>query len=211
MPTTNTQQMFIIYLITNIINGKVYVGKTSKTVDERFNMHKRLLKNGNHPNKHMIGAYNKYGNDAFTIESLMETPVEKVANSLERLWIFIFASFDPRYGYNKTYGGDGQYPTQETLNKMTGRPCPIEVREKISLAQRGRPLSEEHKRKLCGPRPHTLGNLGPVRKDVSTDEIIKLYNSGLSIRDVAKNVGMVHEGVRKRLIKNGIDRRLPHS
>ena len=49
----------VVYLILNMLNGKKYVGQTTKTVEERFRQHKRCKKG-------LIGkAIRKYGKEKF--------------------------------------------------------------------------------------------------------------------------------------------------
>lgn len=97
--------MNIIYKITNIDNGKVYIGKTSQSLKERFNQHKGC-------NTTIIGkALNskKYHpvEEHFTIE-----PIEYVDDMLnvdarEMYWINVFDSTSRDKGYNITNGGGG--------------------------------------------------------------------------------------------------------
>ena len=51
--------MGYIYKITNSINGKLYIGQTRKTIEERFQVH---IKNAQkHINRYLYDAMNKYG------------------------------------------------------------------------------------------------------------------------------------------------------
>lgn len=70
-----------IYKITNLKNGKVYVG-SAKDIWHRKLEHIRELKGGFHANRHLQYAYNKYGDDAFIHEDLEEVMEEK--NLLKR-------------------------------------------------------------------------------------------------------------------------------
>lgn len=86
----------IIYRITNVVNSKFYIGKTSKTVQERFQRHCHNYQN---QNTHLYHAMRKYGVDKFIIEILEET---NSANEREIYWI---KTLQPHY--NMTIGGDG--------------------------------------------------------------------------------------------------------
>lgn len=107
-----------IYLITNLIDGKVYVGKTQrvKGFKRRFSEHIYELNNNlKKSNLHFQNAWNKYGEDNFEF-SVLEI-VEKInnnstlslmINNLEKYWIKFYNSNNKNNGYNLTEGGDGQ-------------------------------------------------------------------------------------------------------
>ncbi len=94
--------MGYIYKITNLINQKIYIGQTVKTVQKRFTQHK------NNSNKEYFSqivlykAFNKYGIENFTCDE-----IEEVENSLlddrEKYWIEYYDSYFN--GYNSTLGG----------------------------------------------------------------------------------------------------------
>ncbi len=86
----------IIYQITNKINGDFYIGKTSKSMVERFNRHFQNHKNGN---TYLYKAMRKYGFHNFQIEVLEHT---ELLNEREMYWI---ETLNPQY--NMTIGGDG--------------------------------------------------------------------------------------------------------
>ena len=95
--------MAYIYKITNIINGKVYIGKTEQTVEKRFQQHCRDSQRQGMSNRPLYKAMNKYGVEFFSIETIEETdnPEER-----EKYWIEYYGSF--KSGYNATLGGDGK-------------------------------------------------------------------------------------------------------
>lgn len=58
-----------VYLISNNVNGKCYVGSTIH-LDQRRKQHFSRLAHNKHVNKHLQNAYNKYGREAFEFEVL---------------------------------------------------------------------------------------------------------------------------------------------
>lgn len=96
--------MAYIYKITNNINNKIYVGKTLRTIEERFSEHaKDYLK---HLDRPLYKAFQKYGIENFSIEMIEEClPID--INEKEIYWIEYYGSF--KYGYNATIGGDGTH------------------------------------------------------------------------------------------------------
>ena len=96
--------MAYIYQITNDINGKIYIGKTERTVQERFNEHCRDAFRRDYEKRPLYAAMRKYGVEHFHVEILEETnnPEDR-----EIYWIETKCSF--KNGYNATMGGDGKH------------------------------------------------------------------------------------------------------
>lgn len=86
----------IIYQITNQVNSKFYIGKTSKNINERFSKH---CQNSKNQNTYLYKAMRKYGIENFSIEVL-----ETTSNASERE-IYWIETLSPHY--NMTKGGDG--------------------------------------------------------------------------------------------------------
>lgn len=83
----------IIYLITNIVNGKKYIGRTKRGIEHRFRAHLHSSKQGS--NTYFHKAIRKYGKENFKLEILEES-------DREEHWIEIL-----KPEYNMTKGGDG--------------------------------------------------------------------------------------------------------
>jgi len=54
-----------VYKIINLINGKFYVGSTTKNFFSRFKCHLGYLRIGKHSCEHLLNAYLKYGEENF--------------------------------------------------------------------------------------------------------------------------------------------------
>ena len=95
--------MGFIYVITNDVNGKQYVGKTELTIQERFKIHQKDCYKRQCENRPLYYAMRKYGMEHFHIEEL-----ERTDNTCEReiYWIAKLNTF--HNGYNATRGGDGK-------------------------------------------------------------------------------------------------------
>lgn len=159
-----------IYKIVNLMNNKVYIGKSVHTL-KRFTDHKNKLNKRKHKNKHLESAWIKYGQDAFKFV-IIEICTENELDLKEKYWIKEYKSTDRLYGYNKMEGGNGGALIGEALKKMTkthrnnpriytqeekdiiskqnmGRKHSDETKQKISETHKGRPKSEEHRKKLA--------------------------------------------------------------
>lgn len=94
-----------IYKITNNINGKIYIGKTVKSIERRFWEHKNNAKKGR--KTALYNAIRKYGEDNFSIEIICNCNTLEELNEKEIYYINKFNSSKSKYGYNLTSGGDG--------------------------------------------------------------------------------------------------------
>lgn len=98
--------MTIIYIITNKINGKQYVGKTTFSLQKRFQEHIYESRRKDQQDRHrpLYLAFQKYGEENFSIEQLEEVD-DSLANAREKYWIQKLNTYYT--GYNATFGGDG--------------------------------------------------------------------------------------------------------
>lgn len=106
----------IIYLASNLITGKRYVGQTIKTLEERKAKH--LQNSQTDLNNRFYQAIRKHGIDSFEWEVLEEVE-QKNLDEREIYWI---KEFNTLYeGYNMTIGGGtlyGHKHTEETKKKI---------------------------------------------------------------------------------------------
>lgn len=96
--------MNYIYKISNDINNHLYIGKTGRTIQDRFNEHLRNSKK-EYKNRPLYDAMNKYGVEHFYIEKIDECETDKEASEKEIYWISYYNTY--KKGYNATLGGDG--------------------------------------------------------------------------------------------------------
>ena len=99
----------IIYLITNKVNGKKYVGQHCGSNDSRWKQHLAASLKLENPLP-LYRAMRKYGIDNFSYEVLEEIPLTKGPkhlNEREIHWIKQMKSFISENGYNVTRGGQG--------------------------------------------------------------------------------------------------------
>lgn len=82
-----------VYLITNLVNGKVYVG-SSACIRSRWSGHR--CRTNESP---VARALRRYGTDQFTITVLERCAVESLI-AREQRWLDHYHSYDPEIGYN---------------------------------------------------------------------------------------------------------------
>lgn len=107
----------IIYGIKNLINEKIYVGK-SINVKLRKKAHENSFIRKQAVNIHLQRAVDKYGIENFAFIILEEVTLDNI-NEKEQYWIKYFKSYDENLGYNKTMGGEGGNLTLETKLKIS--------------------------------------------------------------------------------------------
>lgn len=93
-----------LYKVTNIVNGKVYIGKTYIGYMSRWKRHISDAYRKPYINHKFYNAIRKYGIDAFEIELLGNYEQGELEDA-EIKAIQLFDSF--KNGYNSTLGGDG--------------------------------------------------------------------------------------------------------
>lgn len=180
----------LIYKITNLINGKVYIGQTVRPLNQRLANHKL------YPKSLISNAFKKYGIENFTIETIDTAVNKEELDSKERMWIEHYNSISPN-GYNLTKGGGG------TLGYKLSK----ETRLKISRANKGKPshtkgkvLSEETKRKISISRKGKYSgennpNYGKTHS-LETRRKISEANKGRKLSEVAKRaISEGHKGL----------------
>lgn len=98
-----------IYCITNIVNGKCYVGQTIRTIADRWKDHRYAAANGE-DGSILYRAIRLYGVESFRVEELCKitanTPEElhSALNDQESHYIAKLGTYKPD-GYNMTLGG----------------------------------------------------------------------------------------------------------
>jgi group I intron endonuclease len=145
-----------IYLITNTVNNKVYVGQTVSAVIDRWCGHLKEAKfNPACQCRILNNAIRKYGAEAFEVKTILQVGSVEDLNYYEKLLIKTLNTLDRTKGYNQTLGGRGHrrlVTSEETREKirakLKGRPRPKEVRDKIRASSFGKKMSNASRDKM---------------------------------------------------------------
>ena len=167
-----------IYLITNKINNKKYVGFTTLfPFKKRWDVHVSQSKSKKHSdfsNIYLLNAIRKYGPNSFTIKSIYEDDKIFFARDvMEEFFIRKLGThFSSGNGYNMTYGGEGTIGFKKT-------PEQIEAMRKRNI---GKKMSEESKQKL---RIAFSGKNNPNYGKKHTEEIRKKISKALTGKKIS--------------------------
>jgi group I intron endonuclease len=129
-----------IYKITNLENGKFYIG-SSYNVYERWHCHRAKLKKNTHNNHHLQCSYNLYGKDKFKYSVLIFCDRENLL-LYEQMFL---DNLNPEYNIatDARAPNIGRKNSKEAIEKFRkariGHPVSEETRKKISESLRGRP------------------------------------------------------------------------
>ena len=187
-----------IYLITNKVTGKVYVGQ-SNNVEQRLAAHKCSLRtNDGKENHHLQNSWNKYGENNFRF-SIIEECGESELDEREKYWIRNYRANDKNYGYNKTNGGKGYVLNEEVkqlrIKKIQeGRKKPENIKRREERAQARRLERVKQREEYLKTHPKALTVSKPVVQISESGEVVKIWRTSSG---AAESVNGYRSGVNK--------------
>lgn len=140
----------IIYKITCLINGKIYIGQTTTDIEKRWRRHtwrctldsRRMA---------ISNAIDKYGKENFKIELIDSANSVEELNEKEVYYINMLNSLSPN-GYNIDPGGNNKKMRQETKDKISssnkGKVISELTRLRLSISHKGYKMKDDTKKKL---------------------------------------------------------------
>lgn len=105
LSSTDASCKNVIYKFTNLKNGKIYIGQTTKRFRDRLSDHVWKIKNNP---CYFHKALAKYGLSNFDIEIIEKCTDPTLLNGLEVYWIDYYDTTNRDKGYNLTKGGSGK-------------------------------------------------------------------------------------------------------
>ena len=125
----------VVYKITCLINKKLYIGQTRKSIEKRFKQHAKT--------DSLIGRdIRKYGIENFKIEIIEHCESKAQLNEREKFWINTLNSKQP-YGYNVKDGG-GDYERQ--ITPLVKNDENLILNEKLKYLRQNKEISKKY---LC--------------------------------------------------------------
>jgi len=202
------ERNFIIYVFTNTVNNKKYVGQTLGTLAKRWYKHCYDAIQGNR-NAAFAGAIRKYGKDAFVGKVLEENVLACNVDARETFWIEALNTLvDNGFGYNRTTGGN-----TKGLTKLSAISC-----EKIAASKRGKPLVARTRKTDEMHRPVVEGfKAGKSRKELAVEfslgepRVVKILLRWKKLHEPDLPVGPEHQYASngRTLQKNALIRNQP--
>jgi group I intron endonuclease len=123
-----------VYAIYCSANEKIYIGSSIK-IRRRLSQHFVDLRKGNHVNRHLQSAFNKYGEATFICFAIAECKIDDLRITEQKL----VDMFDKEHLFNTrivdVYTNIGTKRNAESIQRM-------------SISHKGQVLSAEHRRKI---------------------------------------------------------------
>ena len=120
----------VVYKIENLVNGKVYIGQTTR-YQRRKRDHLNFLTINNHINKNLQKDFNKYGEEQFNITIIKECKTLQERLYWEKYYIDLYGGIESKSTYNMT--------DKDSSNQQ--------VKLKISKSNKGKVRTQAYKNK----------------------------------------------------------------
>lgn len=183
----------IIYKITNLINGKIYIGQSYKN-------NTRYLGGG----KNIRLAHKKYGKKNFKKEIIIEGNFNQdLTNDLEIHYIQLYNSTNDIIGYNIMKGGKFVYYSKERNEKiskaLTGKKRDQIFKDKCRLRQIGIKRNTKTRKSMSASR--LLLNTGKpvIQMNLNNDFINRWTSGGRAAKELNYTQGCISKACKLHL------------
>lgn len=191
--------MAVIYQITNMANGKYYIG-SAESFARREWQHKNDLRRGVHKNPRLQSAWNKYGESAFVFEVLEVVPPGVSTFEWENKYLHVHVGLADCYNVNTDAIGmrTGIPHSDESKAKISdkvqaavaegrgGKFVPSEeTRRKMSEALKGNQCAKGYKRtpeEIEKIRARTKGNQNWLGRSHSKEAVDKMSRAIIAVK-----------------------------
>lgn len=187
------RRTYILYMATNLVNGKRYIGQTWQTLANRKSKHISDSLSGREKCYFNL-AIVKHGKQNFIWKEIDRVFTAKASDALEIHYIKYYKTRDRNIGYNLARGGRvnrGFKKTAEQNKAASERMKRLYAEGKIIAPSKGKIYSEEQKIKMIG--------YNPLSKEVRCTETGQIYPS---IREAARQTGTNRSSLRHVIIGN---------
>lgn len=179
----------VVYKLTNTVNGKAYIGITTRAPSDRLADH---LLASRSDRQVLYRAMRKHGAAKFRLEVIATAGTLDALMAIERRLIAEYGTHTSRGGYNMTLGGEGTFGLKHSPDyvarmaaRCRGKPLSPEHRAKLSAAQKGRKKPPGFAAKVSASQK---GRVKPVaeRENISRAQRRRMATLGVSTKTRAK-------------------------
>lgn len=156
--------MLLIYKVTNLTNGKVYIGQASSSLEERRKKHEYDAQRQDRKTVKFHNALLKYGFNNFKWEVIKECNSQEELDYYEEFYIQEYNTLDRDHGYNLKHGGKlggcysdeaKEHMSEATKKKWENPETAEKMRRGLEKAtqtwiQKAKENRIEHKCPVCG-------------------------------------------------------------
>jgi group I intron endonuclease len=204
--------MGCVYMATNRVNGKRYIGKTVGSLSRRIAHH--ITASQRRASYAFGRALAKHGPNMFEWSILFSSINDSLLLKTERTMIAMFRTRAPR-GYNLTDGGDGAcgaVHSEETRAKRSAalkgkkrEPFTQDHRDRMSLAHSGVALSLKHRKNLG------LSHEGKKHPPRSVESRARYSAAGTGKKHTDEARAKISAGLKGRLVSAETRKRISDS
>ena len=216
---TSADRLFSVYMVKNMINGKVYVGATRQIPQNRWRGRERSYSH----NKYFHDEILQYGWDNFNKIVIAENLSMESAQEMERKLIAEYDSTNTEKGYNHMVGGEGlcgYFNKPAKVKPMLGKKHTEEARRLMSIAHKGTKQSAEwiakrfanvRGRKLVGAKLERAREMckknceAKKRPVIAVNVVTGFILEFASVKDCGRHIGCtcVSNAIKNNFIRKG--------
>ena len=193
----------VIYAITCIANGRVYIGSTTRGVKQRYSEHLHYLRKGSHHSLHLQRCFNKHGEKALSVAVVEIVDDRNFLLAREQFHIWRNAGVllngsdvsDSTLAANKANRGRvmGDEEKARRSAALKAAYAGVDVRPRFTEETRGKMRDAWKARKQRQKEPEGL-----------PDWIAK-YQGGMTLRQIIEQSGVSRRALSKWLKAKGIE------
>ena len=162
----NMEKTFCVYMHTNKLNGKKYIGQTCQKPELRWGIDGKKYRTSTH----FWNAIQKYGWNNFEHDVLYKNLSLQEANEKEKELIAKYNTTDMSFGYNLEHGGINGFHSEETKAKISkahkGKTFSKEHLENLSKAHKGMNMGKNNPNFGKKPSAETSRKMSDAKKDI---------------------------------------------
>lgn len=206
-----------IYMLVNKTNGKKYVG-SSRDCARRKSEHVSKLRRGNHVNKKLQAAWNKYGEASFEFVVILSILNQDEIEGIEQQFLDELNAVETGYNLAPVAGNTaGWKASAETRKRMSeaaknrdhsaqvaamaaatrGKKRPQYVIDAMQAGRRAKPLSNESRKQMA-----KSATARSRYSQIDRMQMVVMRMEGVPLREIARRFGTTSHAAIAKYIKD---------